>query len=168
MLRTTTCITLCLLACHVAACSTLSTEERAAACASTDWQRYGENDGRLGVATSDRANEFQTCADLGKPVDLAAYQTGRSVGLQSYCTVENGYRVGYEGRRYDKVCPTALEPDFLQGFDRGRAERPKVRVRPTIGIGIGNGGVRGGVGIGVGTLFGYFNGSDCTWGQYCD
>lgn len=151
---------LCLLAGAgvVAACATLDPEERARACAATDWERYGLNDGKLGVTTSSRADAFEECADVGQPVDLAAYQRGRTDGLVEYCTTENGYRVGYEGRKYTKVCPPTLEPDFLQGYDLGRKERPAVSLFPSIGIGIGSG--RGrvrtgiGVGIGVGSFFG--------------
>ena len=156
MLRTPKLITFGLLACLAAGCSTLSKEERTAACASTDWQRYGANDGRLGVPTADRVNDFEDCSDLGHPADLLAYQTGRSSGLQDYCTAENGYQVGYEGRRYRKVCPADLEPDFLQGYERGRQERPNYVISPGIGIGIGSGGVRTRVGIGIG--IGLFSG----------
>lgn len=135
-------------------CATMSPAERAAACRDTDWLRYGANDGKLGVPVSARTGAFQDCAEIGQPVDMAAYQTGRSQGLVSYCTAENGYRVGYEGRRYSKVCPPTLEPDFIQGFRRGRKESPAVRLYPRFGIGIGSGGVRTGVGIGVGTYWG--------------
>lgn len=154
MLRTTTVITLGLLACHAAGCVSLTVTERTAACASTDWQRYGVNDGRLGVPTSDRADQFEDCAALGRPVDLAAYQRGRGDGLTEYCTAENGYEAGYEGRSYENVCPPASEQDFLQGFERGRKDRPAYVVSPRIGIGIGSG-VRTRIGIGVGIgLFG--------------
>ncbi|MEM9140727.1 MAG: DUF2799 domain-containing protein [Pseudomonadota bacterium] len=135
-----------------AGCATLNPEQRQAQCEATDWQRFGLNDGRLGVPTSDRSETFSDCADLGRPVDLAVYQAGRTEGLQSYCTVETGYQVGLEGRRYQNVCPPSLEPDFLQGYQRGQAERPSVTISPSIGIGIGSG---GGVGVGVG--IGFFN-----------
>jgi hypothetical protein len=152
-LRTSIQIAFCLLACLAAGCSTLSVEERAAACAATDWERFGENDGRLGVATEDRADEFLDCKELGQPVNLAAYQAGRAEGLAVYCTAENGYQVGYDGRRYEKVCPPATEPDFLQGYERGRKDRPSYAIYPGIGIGIGSGGVRTRIGVGIG-LFG--------------
>lgn len=157
MLRWFRIITFGLLACHAAACSTLSPEQRAAACAQTDWQRFGENDGKLGIPTSDRAAEFEDCAELGQIADLTAYQTGRSRGLETYCTAENGYRVGYEGRAYDNVCPPATETDFVQGFERGRDERPAIAISPGIGIGVGTGGVRTrvGVGVGIGLFSGY-------------
>ena len=107
----------------MSACATLQPEKVAETCAATDWQRYGVNDGKLGVTTASRASEFDDCATVGEPVDLAAYQTGRSEGLLTYCTAENGYQVGYDGRRYQNVCLPTLEPDFLQGYDRGRKDR---------------------------------------------
>ena len=158
MLRKPTKITFCLLVCLAAGCSMQSLEERTAACASTDWQRYGANDGRLGVPTSDRAERFEDCAALGQPADLLAYQTGRSEGLLAYCTAENGYRVGYDGRRYENVCPANIEPDFLQGYEQGRRDRPAYVISPGFGIGIGSGGVRTrvGVGVGIGLFSGHF------------
>ncbi|MEM7423507.1 MAG: DUF2799 domain-containing protein [Pseudomonadota bacterium] len=147
----------------------ISLEERAKACGATDWQRYGENDGRLGVATAERAYEFDRCAAAGVPVDLAAYQTGRAAGLPTYCTAETGYTVGYEGRGYSGVCPAALEADFLQGYERGKAERPAVVVRPSFGIGIGTGGVRSRVGIGIslGGFYGPYRGHRRCHRRYC-
>lgn len=144
----------------MAGCTVVSLEERAAACNGTDWQRYGQNDGRLGVATTSRAGEFERCAAAGAPVDLVAYQEGRTAGLPTYCTTENGYTVGYEGRRYAGVCPAELEPDFLQGYERGRDDRPAFRIRPGFSIGIGSGGVRSRVGIGI-TLGGFHGHRHC-------
>jgi len=121
-----------------AACTTLTAEQRSAACQATDWANYGRNDGVLGVATAERANRFADCAELGYPADLAAYQAGRAAGLGSYCTVENGYEVGYAGRRYRKVCPPELEVAFLQGYEQGRKERP-ADYYPYYGFGFGYG-----------------------------
>lgn len=133
----------------LAGCQSVPPEERAQACAQTDWERFGQNDGRLGVATADRVSDFEDCADLGQPADISAYQVGRMAGLETYCTAENGYQVGYDGRRYGDVCPAELEPDFLQGYQRGRKERP-LTVSPGFGIGVGSGGVRTRVGVGIG------------------
>lgn len=135
----------------LAGCTTVPPEQRAANCAQTDWHRYGVNDGMLGVPGSERADLFADCTRLGQPADIARYQTGHEEGLKQYCTAENGYEVGRQGRRYHDVCPTELEPDFLQGLAQGRRERPAYGVHPSIGIGIGSGGgVRSGIGIGIG------------------
>lgn len=140
----------------VSGCATVSPEQQANVCQSTDWQRYGVNDGRLGVPVEERRETFTACAEVGHPADMLAYETGRAQGLLSYCTAENGFKVGYEGRRYDRVCPPELEQDFVQGYNRGRRERPAYAVYPRIGVGIGSSGrVRTGIGVGVG-LGGYW------------
>jgi len=108
----------------LAACTTLTATERTAACRATDWANYGLNDGILGVPAAERDRRFADCADLGVPADLAAYRAGREQGLATYCTLENGYDVGYAGRRYRNVCPPELETAFLQGYEQGRKERP--------------------------------------------
>ena len=120
------------------ACTTATVAERTAACQATDWASYGENDGVLGVPAGQRDGRFTDCAELGHPADIAAYQAGRSRGLQTYCTLENGYEVGYSGRRYRNVCPKALEVSFLQGYEQGRRDRP-IAFYPSFGFGYGYG-----------------------------
>ena len=137
-------------------CATMTVQERTALCANSDWHRFGVNDGRLGVPGSERADTIADCAELGHPVDIAAYQAGRAEGLKEYCTVEKGYEIGYSGRRYRDVCPPELEPDFLQGYAEGRDDRPGYALYPGVGIGIGSGGVRTGVGVGIG-VGGFYN-----------
>lgn len=121
-----------------AACTTAPPAERAAACQATDWNNYGYNDGLLGVPAADRAKHFADCAELGHPADVAAYNAARANGLSEYCTVENGYAIGYSGRSYRGVCPPHLAQNFSQGYDRGRKERP-VQVGTSFGFGIGFG-----------------------------
>lgn len=150
----------------LAGCATVPPEERAATCESTDWYRYGVNDGELGVPASDRTGMFEDCTELGHPVDLAAYRNGRAEGLKTYCTAQHGYEVGYKGLPYDDVCPPPIETGFLQGFRKGRQDRPTV-IYPRIGIGIGTGWhSRMGLGLGWGGYpFGCYSPwmSDCYW-----
>ena len=121
-----------------AACTTLTVEQRTAACQATDWAEFGRNDDILGVAEGERTKQFADCAGLGYPADIAAYQAGRTEGLASYCTLENGYEAGYAGRRYRDVCPPELEIAFLQGYRQGRKERPR-DFYPYYGFGFGYG-----------------------------
>ncbi len=120
-----------------AACTTLTSEQRIAACQGADWASHGRNDGAKGAAPAARADQFADCAELGYPADLAAYQSGREQGLRSYCTAESGYEAGYADRRYREVCPPWSELVFLQGYARGAAERPTVEVYPSFGFGFG-------------------------------
>lgn len=120
----------------VAACTTLTVEERGAACRATDWANYGHNDGVLGIPVTQRTEKFTDCAALGYPADVALYQSSRAEGLKTFCTVENGYEVGYAGRRYRGVCPPELAANFLQGYEQGRKEQP-VTFYPYFGFGFG-------------------------------
>lgn len=137
------------------ACTTLTVEERSAACRATDWGSYGLNDGLLGVPANDRTKKFADCAELGYSVDVDAYQAGRTEGLLGYCTVKSGYDIGYEGRRYPKVCPPELEPSFRQGYERGLKERPAY-FYPYFGFGIGYGRYYGHRYGYYGSRFGYY------------
>jgi hypothetical protein len=119
-----------------AACTMLTAEQRSAACQATDWASYGRNDGILGVASSERVEKFADCAELGHPADIAAYQAARAEGLATYCSLENGYDVGYAGRRYRNACPPELEIAFLQGYEQGRKEQP-ASYYPYYGFGFG-------------------------------
>ncbi|HEX2198424.1 MAG TPA: DUF2799 domain-containing protein, partial [Burkholderiales bacterium] len=44
--------------------------------------------------------------------------------LAAYCTAENGYRLGAQGRAYFGVCPKEAEGPFLSGLARGRRLLP--------------------------------------------
>lgn len=160
MLRCAVTATCIVVACGAAGCATLQGDKHTAACTAGNWDRFGENDGRLGIATQERVELFEDCEQSGQPVDLSAYQVGRSRGLSVYCTVENGYEVGRTGRQYDGVCPTTVAADFLQGYEQGRREYDRgtdryagVSPNVTVGVGVGigsRGRVLSGIGIGIG------------------
>ncbi len=44
--------------------------------------------------------------------------------LAAYCTAENAFRLGAQGRAYFGVCPKDAESAFLAALARGRALRP--------------------------------------------
>lgn len=136
-----------------------SVSERSAACGQTDWRQYGQNDGRLGVPSSERQDYFERCRELGVPVDEAAYRQGRAEGLMLYCSVDGGYQAGIEGRRYRQVCSGQGDVAFRQGYEEGRKARrsswgyPGPRVG--VGVGIGSGGrTRTGIGVGFPIYYG--------------
>jgi peptidoglycan hydrolase CwlO-like protein len=51
--------------------------------------------------------------------DFEAYQAGRREGLRQYCQPSRGFNVGAGGGRYNGVCPSDLEPDFVDAFNSG-------------------------------------------------
>ena len=46
--------------------------------------------------------------------------------LTAYCTAENAFRLGPQGRAYFDVCPKESEGAFLAGLQRGRQLLPPV------------------------------------------
>jgi hypothetical protein len=89
-------------------------------CAAADWRTVGFEDGLRG-ASADRIGVHRTaCAKFQVTPDLPAYLEGRERGLQQYCQVANGFRVGLNGAGYDSVCTPAQEPAFLAAYRQGR------------------------------------------------
>ena len=89
----------------LASCTTLSEN----ACQEGDWAAIGLRDGTLGRAASFVDNHAKACADLGIVPDRSAWEAGRQRGLQSYCSPDNAYRLGRNGRRLSHVCtPTQM------------------------------------------------------------
>ena len=145
-------ILLVLFSCGLAACTSLSEDERSEVCANTDWWQFGMTDGAFGVPVASRQERFDRCASVGRPPDIAAYRQGHERGLEDYCTESSGYHIGREGKEYQGVCPPSLEADFLAGLKRGEEDRPSLAVTPHVGVGvgIGPGGIRPHLGIGLG------------------
>ena len=95
----------------LAGCATLNEED----CRLGDWYSIGLQDGQQG--NKNRAAQYnKECAEYKVNVDLNEYKKGRTDGLKSYCTYENGVHVGEQNRSYNRVCPTDLAPEFLAGY----------------------------------------------------
>lgn len=98
-------------------CATMSEEE----CLAGDWTGRGYADGAEGLAMSRLGEHAEACAKHGVVPDDASYRAGWSQGVETYCTWQNGFRVGREGRGYAGVCPARLEGDFRLAYEDGRA-----------------------------------------------
>ena len=70
--------------------------------------KMGRDGTRLGVG------------DLCTPAMTKRMEKSHAEGLAVFCSPKNGEKVGRSGRVYDKVCPSALETDFLPAYQRGR------------------------------------------------
>ncbi len=88
-------------------------------CLVSDWQMIGYEDGARGYGTDRLARHRKACAKHGIAPRLAAYQEGRSQGLQEYCQPTKGFVLGSSGASYGGVCPTELEADFLDAYNSG-------------------------------------------------
>lgn len=94
-------------------------ERAAAACRATDWWALGMEDGVKGLPSDQFGQYRRECAPYGVTADIMAYLDGRDEGLREYCKPQNGFRAGSEGRRYNNVCPPALEAAFSQAHADG-------------------------------------------------
>lgn len=89
----------------VASCATLSEEQ----CLDANWYEIGQRDGSLGRPSDFVEQHREACADVGVVPDVARWTQGRAVGLRSYCTPENAYWLGRQGRLVAPVCSTNLD-----------------------------------------------------------
>ena len=96
-------------------CATMSADE----CAMSDWRAIGYEDGAMGYTANRLADRRKACAKHGVAPDFEAYQAGRREGLRQYCQPSRGFNVGAGGGRYNGVCPSDLEPDFVDAFNSG-------------------------------------------------
>jgi len=96
-------------------CASMSADE----CAVSDWRTIGYEDGAMGYTADRLGNHRKACAKHGVAPDLEAYQAGRREGLRQYCQPSRGFSLGAGGGRYSGVCPSDLEPEFVDAFNSG-------------------------------------------------
>jgi len=106
---------LLLLAALLQSCASMSREE----CLNANWTVVGEIDGQQGRGLDVLDDYRRDCADYGIVPDVRAYVAGRDNGLLLYCTADNGYREGRNGRALEADCPPALAADFRRNFEIG-------------------------------------------------
>ena len=96
-------------------CASLSEEE----CLAGDWRQIGIADGQAGRAADFIDRHREACAPVGVTPDIAAWAAGRKIGLQAYCTPDNAYRIGRNGRVIRPVCPAESYPALEAANRRG-------------------------------------------------
>lgn len=85
-------------------CATLSKQE----CMVGDWQAIGYNDGVAGYSVERLASHSKACAKVSVAPDYQAWERGRELGLQQYCTADSAYNVGRRGNALNNVCPASM------------------------------------------------------------
>lgn len=99
-----------------AGCASMDKDE----CRTADWRAIGLEDGAAGRALERLGEHRKACAKHGVAPDTDRYIAGRTEGLRTYCTPDNGYRVGRAGEPYRGVCSELSAPAFVAAYDRGR------------------------------------------------
>ena len=98
------------------ACASLSKNE----CLQADWFELGYRDGSQGRSRAVFQKHYEACRDHNVKADRQTYFDGRKEGLKVFCTEQSGFEKGRAGRSYSYVCPPALDPEFMAGYERGR------------------------------------------------
>lgn len=89
-------------------------------CLNADWQLIGFEDGNFGKNESSISRHRKECAKHGVTPDLTAYREGHFNGSKRFCTANNGFYLGHQGKSYNRSCPAQLEAIFLDGFTDGQ------------------------------------------------
>lgn len=89
-------------------------------CSDTNWELLGLGDGRSGHTLKRLEQHRRSCAEHKVVPDERAYFKGRDKGLLHYCQASHGYQQGIAGSSYKNVCPTKLEPMFIDAYRFGR------------------------------------------------
>ncbi len=82
-------------------CASISEEQ----CRAGDWGAIGLRDGQAGRNLDYINSHFKACAEVGVTPNKSQWLAGRAQGLPQYCTPENAYDLGRDGRSLNNVCP---------------------------------------------------------------
>ncbi len=99
----------------LAGCATLSKQE----CLVGDWQAIGYNDGVAGYHSDRLASHTKACAKASVAPDYQAWERGRKLGLQQYCTINNAYNIGRRGSQLNNVCPITMANTLQTANQKG-------------------------------------------------
>ncbi|MCP3896626.1 DUF2799 domain-containing protein [Moraxella sp.] len=97
------------LALAMTGCATKQPQLNVNDCATADWQTIGIKDGQNGYSAQRILSHQKTCQAAGISPNRAAWEEGRQIGLQSYCTKSNAYEMGRRGYELTGVCDHNLE-----------------------------------------------------------
>ena len=89
-------------------------------CLTADWRLIGFEDGSLGENETQISQHRKDCAEHGITPNLAAYRQGHVEGSKIFCTINNGFNQGQQGKTYNRNCPAQFEAAFLTGFTDGQ------------------------------------------------
>jgi hypothetical protein len=100
----------------LAGCASMDKDE----CRTADWRAVGLEDGAQGYPLERLGEHRKACAKHNVTPDTDRYIAGRTEGLATYCTPDNGYRVGRTGGTYRGVCPQTTIAGFTSAYNRGK------------------------------------------------
>ncbi|WP_444887304.1 DUF2799 domain-containing protein [Microbulbifer sp. JMSA008] len=109
---------LLILATAISGCAVISEAD----CRSGLWYERGLHDGARGRSQALMYDIAKECQSYEIYVDSEAWLRGHEEGVEQFCTAENGYAQGRQGRKYEGVCTGPTADIFLQNYQRGLAD----------------------------------------------
>ncbi|WP_345549076.1 DUF2799 domain-containing protein [Microbulbifer aestuariivivens] len=98
-------------------CAVISADQ----CRAGLWYERGLEDGARGRSQALIYEIAQQCQRHGVRVDSAAWLRGHEMGVEQFCTPENGYYLGRRGHSYEGVCTGPTADLFMGEYQRGLA-----------------------------------------------
>lgn len=98
-------------------CAVISEDE----CQAGLWFERGIEDGARGRSQATVYEIAQKCHEYNVRVDTEAWMRGHEEGVEQYCTPENGFVQGRNGRDYQGVCTGPTADLFMANYQQGLA-----------------------------------------------
>ena len=97
-------------------CATMNAED----CQNANWELIGMKDGEQGELLSTFGDYAQQCREFGIDANRALYEKGRTTGLSTFCTKDNGFYQGKRNKVNNSVCPGKAQTRFNEGYAIGQ------------------------------------------------
>lgn len=101
-------------------------------CSEPRWDRIGRIDGENGYPAKRLKDHGRQCDRDLTLEDEGAYLQGWNEGIKTYCTAENGYKVGVQGLFSGEACSKEEFPEFAEQFNLGRSVAQLKSERETV------------------------------------
>lgn len=98
-------------------CAVISEDQ----CRAGLWYERGLQDGARGRSQALIYEIAQECQQHGVRADSEAWLRGHEMGVEQFCTPENGYYLGRRGHSYEGVCTGPTADLFMGEYQRGLA-----------------------------------------------
>lgn len=90
-------------------------------CRAGDWQTIGYRDGAMGKDSTRLLEHQEACGAFGIFPERDTYLAGWQEGLATFCTGDNGFQQGVQGRYLNGSCRGELREPFASAHADGRA-----------------------------------------------
>lgn len=73
-------------------------------CMAGDWHTVGYRDAKQGLDATRLLDHQEACGEFGVVPDRDQYAAGWREGVESYCTADNGFYLGRQGKPVNRIC----------------------------------------------------------------